>query len=199
MKNNKIRSMALAAMMGAVAFVLMLFRLNIPFLSPFADLDASALPEIIGGFILGPVGAIEIIVIKLVLKIAFQGTSSMFTGELQNLLLSIAYVLPAIIYYRKHRTKQGALIGLIIGTVTCIITSIFTNMLIIFPFYISLYGMSWDDILQMCAAVNPWVKSIPTMILFSVIPLNLVSRTIASLLAMLLYKKISVPLKRFIQ
>ena len=39
----------------------------------------------------------------------------MFTGEVQNLILSLSYALPAILYYRKHRTKKGAVIGLIIG------------------------------------------------------------------------------------
>ena len=117
MKNSRVKSLALAGILGAVAFLLMMVKINIPFLSVFADLEAAALAEIIGGFVLGPIGAIQIILIKLLLKIAISGTSTMFVGELQNFLLSCAYVLPAVLYYRKHKTKQGALVGLIIGTI----------------------------------------------------------------------------------
>ena len=35
------------------------------------------------------------------------------------------------------------------------------------------------------------IKDIPTMIAFSIVPFNVVSRTITSLITMLLYKKIS--------
>ena len=199
MKNNSVRRLSMAAMMGAVAFVLMYFSFSIPVLSPFAELELAALPELIGGFILGPVGAIEIICVKLLLKIVFKGSVSMMTGELQNLILSLSYVLPAVIFYRRHRTKKGAILGLVIGAVCSIVMAVLTNMYLILPFYIKLYGMDWDAIVGMCAAANPWIKDIPTMIAFSIIPFNVVSRTIHSLLVILLYKKLSAPLKKFIQ
>lgn len=199
MKHSQVKVISMAAIMGAVAFVLQYFSLNIPFLSPFANFDLSALPEMIGGFILGPAGAIEIIVIKLILILAFKGTSSMFTGEIQNFLLSVAYVLPAIIYYRKHRTKKGAVQGLIIGTLASIIIAIFTNLYLIFPAYIYLYGMSWAQIIHICHAVNPWITDKVTFVLWSVIPFNLISRGMTSILTFYLYKRISRPIKRFIQ
>ena len=199
MRNTKLRRLTMAAMMCSIAFLLIFVNFGIPFLSPVAEFDLSALPELIGGFILGPVGAIMIIVVKLGLKLAIQGTESMFTGELQNLLLSMAYVLPAVLYYRKHRTKKGAAIGLAIGAVISVIVAIFTNLFIIFPFYIKLYGMNWDSIVAMFSAVNPWIKNIPTMVAFSVVPFNLISRTITAVLAFITYKKLSVPLKKMIQ
>ena len=199
MKKTKLRRMTMAAMMGTIAFLLIFINFGIPFLSPVAEFDLSALPELIGGFILGPVGAVMIIVVKLGLKLAIQGTESMFTGEIQNFLLSAAYVLPAVLFYRRHRTKKGAAIGLAIGAVISVIAAIFTNLYIIFPFYIKLYGMNWDGIVAMFSAVNPWIKSIPTMVAFSVVPFNLLSRTITAVLAFITYKKLSVPLKKMIQ
>ncbi len=199
MKKNSVRRLAMAAMMGAVAFVLMYFSISVPVLSPFAELELAALPELIGGFILGPVGAIEIISLKLLLKIVFKGSSSMLSGELQNFILSICYVLPAVIYYRKHRTKKAAIIGLVLGSVLSIIMAVITNLYMILPFYIRLYGMDWDGIVAMCSAANPWIKDVPTMVAFSIIPFNIVSRTLLSVLTILLYKKISIPLKKLIQ
>ena len=95
MEKQKLRRLSMAALCGAVAFVLMYFSFSVPVLSPFAEFDLSALPELIGGFLLGPVGAIEIIVLKIVLKLLFKGSSSLLTGELLNLILSLSYVLPA--------------------------------------------------------------------------------------------------------
>ena len=199
MKKTKLRRMTMAAMMGTIAFLLIFINFGVPFLSPVAEFDLSALPELIGGFILGPVGAVMIIVVKLALKLAIQGTESMFTGEIQNFLLSVSYVLPAVLYYRRHRTKKGAAVGLVLGAVISVIAAVFTNLYIIFPFYIKLYGMNWDGIVAMFSAVNPWIKNVPTMVAFSVVPFNLISRTITAVLAFITYKKLSVPLKKMIQ
>ena len=198
-KKQYVRRLVMVALFGALSFVLMLFKFNVPILSPFADFDFSALPELLGGFILGPVDAIAIIILKILLKLVFQGTNSMFTGEITNVILSVAYVLPAVLYYRKNRTKKGALIGIVIGTAASIVVAIFTNIFITFPFFMWLYGMSWDDILNTFSAINPWIKSIPTMVAFSVVPFNLVSRVVTSLITLLVYKRLSVPLKKFIQ
>ncbi len=201
MKNTKnaTRRLVLAAMMGALSFVLMYFSISIPILSPFAEIDLSALPELIGGFLLGPLGAIEIISLKILLKLAFKGTESMFTGELQALLLSLAYVLPAVFYYRKHRTKKGAAIGLVMGVTVAVVISVFTNMFIIFPFYMYLYGMDWNSIIKIFSAINPWINNVPTMIILSIIPFNILTRSITAVLAMLLYKRISNPIKNLVQ
>lgn len=196
---TQIRRLTMAAMMGAVAFVLMYFSFSVPFLSPFADFDFSYLPELIGGYILGPIGAVQIIAVKILLKLVFKGTSSMLTGELQKFLLSCAYVLPSVIYYRRHKTRRGAAIGLVIGTVVGVCTAILTNVYLIFPFYIKLYGMDWAAIIDMCTAVNPLIHDLPTMVAFSIVPFNVISMTVISLIAMLVYKKISVPLKKLIQ
>ena len=129
----------------------------------------------------------------------FKGSSSLLTGEVLNFILSLAYVLPALLYYRRHRTKKGAAIGLVLGTSICVVVSIFANIYVTFPIYIELYGMDWEGIISMCTAVNPWITNIPTMIAFSIVPFNLLSRSIVSLIALLTYKKLSVPIKKLIQ
>ena len=194
---TRLRRLTMAAMMGAVSFVLMYFSFSVPVLSPFAQFDFSTLPELLGGFILGPAGAIEIISVKILLKLIFKGTTSLFTGEVQKFLLSAAYVLPAVLYYQRRRTKKGAALGLVFGSVCGIVTAILTNVFLIFPAFMFLYGMDWGQIVDMCTAVNPWITSVPTMVAFSIIPFNILSFSATSVLAMLTYKKISVPLKKF--
>ena len=199
MGKQKVRRLTMTALCGAVAFVLMYFSFSVPVLSPFASFELSAVPELIGGFILGPVGAIEIIIVKIGLKLLFKGSSSLLTGEILAFILSLAHVMPALLYYRSHRTKKGAAVGLALGTGICVVIAVFANLCITFPLYIKLYGMNWDGIISTCSAVNPWIKDIPTMVAFSVIPYNLLARTITSLLTFLLYKKLSDPIKKLIQ
>lgn len=199
MKRINIRRITVAATMGVLSFLLLSVNFSIPFLSPVAEIDAAALPELIGGFVLGPIGALEIILVKLVLKILLLGSETMYTGELQNFLLSVAFVLPAVLYYRKNRTKKGAVIGLVIGSICKIIVGVLTNLYLILPFYISLFGMDWQGVVDLFAAANPWIKNVPTLIAFSIVPFNLVSTFLSSLITMLVYKKVSVPLKKFIQ
>lgn len=191
MRNERIRHMALVAIFGAVAFVLMFFSFSIPFLSPFAEIDLSAIMELMGGFLLGPLGGLEVIIVKLLLKIIFKGSSSMFTGEIQNLLLEIAFVIPAAIFYKRHKTKKGAILGMVIGGSISVVTAIFTNIFIILPFYMELYGMDWEAIYSMFSSVNPMISNIPTIIVFSIVPFNIISRVITSLITLVLYKRIS--------
>lgn len=195
MKSSQVRHLTIVALMGTISFILMYFSFSIPFLSPFAEFNVSSVSEVIGGFILGPVGAMEIIGVKLLLKLIFKGTSSMFVGELQNFILSLAFMLPAVLYYHKHKTKSGAIKALAIGSITNIVVAIFTSVYLIFPAYIELYGMNWNGIIEICSAVNPWIKDIPTMVAFSVIPFNVVSRAVVSFLTVLIYKKVSIPVK----
>lgn len=198
MKQQKVRRLTTAALCGAVAFVLKYISFSVPVISPFAEFDLSALPELIGGFILGPAGAVGIVVMKIVMNLLFRGSNSMLTGEVQNLILSLAYVLPAVLYYRRHKSKKGAAVGLLLGSAVSIVISVFTNIYLIFPAFMTLYGMDWDSIVQICTAVNPWIKDVPTMIAFSIVPFNILSRGITSVITLLVYKKISVPVKKLI-
>lgn len=188
---NRTNKLTLAAFFGALAFLLMFFSFPIPILSPFAELDLSAVPELIGAFKLGPVSGVAIITVKILLKLVFQGSSSMLTGEVQNFLLECAFVIPATLYYQRHKTKKGAVVGLIIGSIITIIAAVLTNIYLIFPAYMKLYGMNWESILGIFAEINPIINNIPTMVAFSVIPFNVVSRVLTSAITMILYKKIS--------
>ena len=72
------------AMMGAICCILLHIDFPLPFLPPFMNFDLAGLVEIIGGFAMGPLQAVCIILLKILLKLATEGTSSAFTGELQK-------------------------------------------------------------------------------------------------------------------
>lgn len=196
--NSKVKKMAIVGLMGGLSMILMMFKFPLPFMPPFMDFDLSGLLEIIGGFMLGPVAAVFIILVKLLLKLVIMGSTSMLTGEIQNFILSCAYVLPAVFVYRRHKTKKLAVEGMLLGTVVCAVVAVFTNLYMIIPFYVNLFGMSMDSIIEMCSKVNPLMKDALTLALFGVVPFNLIKNGITSLLTLIIYKKISKPIKNYI-
>lgn len=195
----RIKEIAFIGLMGAVSAVLMLFRFPLPFLPPFLSFDLAGLMEILGGFMFGPVAAFLIIVVKIMLQLVMQGSLSLGTGELQNLILSCAYVMPALIFYHRRKTKKMAGIGMAAGTVCVSVVAIFTNLYLIIPFYAKLIGMSMDDIIAMCNAVNPAMKSAGTMAVLGILPFNVIKYGVTSVLTLLIYKRISRPVKAFIE
>lgn len=197
MKNKKTRKLVLIAVLGALSAVLMVFRFPLPFMPPFLSFDFAGVPELIGAFTLGPIAAVAIIFVRIILQLVLSGTNSMFTGELQSLVLSIALVLPASLIYQKNKTKQGALKGILIGALINVIVAVFTNLVIIIPFYVTLYGMNMEMIIQMSSAVNSYVDSTIKLVILGIIPFNLIKNGVVCLITFIIYKKISPMIKRY--
>jgi len=190
-KKFKTRDLTLIAMLGAICCVLMHIDFPLPFMPPFMNFDLCGLVELIGGFAMGPLQAFCIILVKILLKLATEGTTSAFTGEVQNVILSCAYVLPPVILYHRNKTKKTAIKGMAIGSVFCSILAIFTNLYIIIPFYMALMGQEMDYFIQMCAEVNPMVQNAVTFVILGVLPFNLIKCGINSVGALVLYKRLS--------
>ena len=187
----KTRDLTMIAMMGAICCILLHIDFPLPFLPPFMNFDLAGLVVIIGGFAMGPLQAVCIILVKILLKLATEGTSSAFTGELQNFLLSCAYVLPPVIMYHQKKSKRTAIIGMVISSVFTGIVAIFTNLYIIIPFYMALMGQDMSYFVAMCTEVNPLISNVFTLAILGIRPFNLIKCGINSVGAMLLYKHLS--------
>ena len=195
---TKVKQIAFIGLMGAVSAVLMLFRFPIPFMPPFLSFDLSGLMEMLGGFMFGPMAAACIIVVKILLQLVMQGSFSLGTGELQNLILSCSYVLPALIIYHRNKTKKMAITGMAVSTIFVSVMAVFTNLYLIIPFYVKLFGMSMDDIITMCRTVNPAMKNVTTMAVFGLLPFNLIKYGVTSLVTFIVYKRLSRVIKGII-
>ena len=62
---NKIRTMAQIGMLSAIATVLMLFEIPLPFAPSFYEIDFSEVPILIGSFAMGPLAGAAIELIKI--------------------------------------------------------------------------------------------------------------------------------------
>lgn len=196
---NKSRYIAICGMLGALASILHIFDFPLIFLAPeFYKLDLSELPVMIGGFFLGPVGAVIIELVKILLKLVMKGTSTAFVGDFANFVVGCALVVPAAIIYHHKKTRKTAAVSMAVGTVVMAVFGTAFNAFYLLPAFSALYGMPLDTIIGMGTAINGAINSVTTFVIFSVLPLNIIKGALVSVLTMLLYKRISVFLHNMI-
>lgn len=182
-------------MLSAVATILMLFEIPVPFAPSFYKIDLSELPALIAGFAYGPVAGVMVEFVKIVLKTLVKGTSTAFVGELANFVIGCGLVLPAAILYRFKKNKKMAIIACAVGTLVITIIGPVFNAVYLLPAFAKLYGMPLEAIIGMGTAINPAITSVGTLVVFSVAPLNLLKGLIDSVITVIIYKPLSKILK----
>ena len=190
MKQNhllSVRNVTVMAMFGALAAVLMIFEVPLPYIAPsFYGMDISEVPVLVGTFALGPVAGVVMELVKLILK----PTSTGFVGEFANFCVGCSLALPAGFIYRLNKTKKGAVIGMAAGTVIMTIVAVILNAVVMLPFYS--HFMPLDTIIAAGAAINPAISNVWTFVILAVGPFNILKGVIVSLLTALVYKRVSV-------
>ena len=186
------RAIAMTAMLGAAATVLMLFEFPLPFVIPsFIKMDFSELPALIAAFAIGPTSGVAVCLIKNLINLITSTSGGV--GELCNFLLGCAFVLPAGLLYRYKKTRSGALLGSLAGAALMAVCSFPLNLYLIYPVYTRF--MPLEQILAAYQALLPSMDSLWKCLLVFNLPFTLVKGLAATLLAFLVYK----PLSRFIK
>ena len=187
---------AFIAMFATLAGVLYILNFSMPFAFPsFLEFKLSDIPILIGSFTLGPAAGAIITVVEILLKLVVKGTSTMFVGELSDLVTSCAFAVTAGLIYRKHRSSKGALVAMAIGTVTEVTVAILFNWLALVPFYVEFFfNGNWDPLIGMMTPLFPSCTK-ETFYNFylwaSVLPFNLLRCLVAILVTLPVYKRIS--------
>ena len=182
-------------MLGAIATVLMLFEIPLPFAPSFYEIDFSEVPVLVGCFSMGPLAGALIELVKIILNFVINGTVTAGVGEVANFIIGCALCVPAGLIYKKKKTKKSALIGLVVGTVFMTILGCFVNAYILLPTYAAAFKMPIEGLVQMGTAVNANINSLFTFVMFAVAPFNLLKGVLDSVIVMAIYKKISPILK----
>lgn len=189
------KNLTMIAMFSAISAVLMVFEIQLPFSPSFVKFDFSDLPVMLGGFLIGPFAGGIIVFMKILLHFLLNGTTSFFVGDLSNLLLTLSFVLPASFIYQQKKTKKTAIQGLLVSIICTSLLAIIFNLFLIFPLYLKVLNLKMVDLINMIHVVNPLVKDVFTMIVFSLSPFNLFKYSIVSMITMLSYKKLSILFK----
>ena len=184
------KNMALIAVFGALAGVLMMLKIPVPFAPDFYKIDISDLPVLLGGFMIGPLGGVCIAFIKILLNILMEGGSkTYFVGEFANFLAAICLMLPATWIYNRNKSRKMAVLGLTASGIFTAIVMVFVNGYVLLPIY-DRVGWPIQEVINMGSVVNPLVSSKWTLLLFSVLPFNLLKCTIVSVITIILYKRL---------
>ncbi len=179
------------AIFASIAAVLMLLEIPLFFAPSFYKIDLSEIPILICTFYLGPVAGVAAELVKILVKLLLKGTSTAFVGDFANFVVGCSFVLPASVLYHARPGKKTALMGMVLGTLVMTVVGSAFNAFYLLPKFAVLYGIPMEAIIGMGTKVNPAIHSVSTLVLFAVVPFNLLKGVIVSMLTFLLYKRIS--------
>ncbi len=187
-KTNKLVKISL---LSALAFLIMMLDFNIPFMPSFLKLDFSDIPPLIAAFSIGPLAGVICEFLKNLLILIIKGTNTGFIGELANFIIGASVCCTAGLIYVKNRTKKGAIISLITASIVMAIVGCLVNYFMLLPFY--QYAMNYpiEELIKLSKIANPYIDSKLTLVLYGILPFNLIKGTMISTITVLIYKKIS--------
>ena len=175
------------AIFASLAGVLMFLEIPLFFAPSFYKIDLSEIPILICTFYLGPVAGVAAELVKIMVKLLLKGTSTAFVGDFANFVVGCSFVLPASIIYHARPGKRSALVGMLAGTLVMTVFGSAFNAIYLLPKFAALYGMPMEAIIGMGTKINPRITSVGTLVLFAVVPFNLLKGIIDSALTFLLY------------
>ena len=170
------------------AMAVILFYIEIPVVALY-KLDLSTLPAILAGFAMGPLQGVAVIIVKDLVHML--GTSTACVGEIADMLMSCAFVVPASLYYRRHKDRKSAMMAMLIGSVLMVITGVLVNYYILIPAYQVLMNLPLEVIIGMGQAVFGFIDNTVKLVIFITAPFNIFKSIVLSFVTYLLYKRVS--------
>ena len=187
-EKSNITKLTVTAMLAAVAVVLQYLEFSVPLVPSFLKMDLSDIPELIGAFIIGPVGGVVICLVKNLVHLIVS--SSGFVGELSNFMLGAVFAMVAGIIYKSRKTKTTALIACLCASVCMALLSLPTNYYIVYPIYAQMFG-GMETILGLYQTILPSADTLWKALLIFNVPFTLVKGLLCVLVTMLIYKPLS--------
>ena len=194
-KNRKdlIRHMTTIAIFSTLSIILYLtLKFNLPIFPSFLKVNFSNLPILLGGFLLGPIEGLMIIIIRTIVVIPFSGT--FFVGELADLIISSAIMLVSSIIYLKNKTRKGAIIALLFSVLTWVVIGCVANYFILVPAYVTLFfGGNVNAFLPLLSVIPDVNENnyVIRYVLFGALPFNLMLSLAVCIITYFVYKRLS--------
>ncbi len=173
----KARYLACIGMLTALCYVVTLLCQFIPPVAGFLSFDLKDVVVAIGAFVFGPLAGLALSLLPSLLEfLTYSSTGPV--GLLMNVLSTAAFVLPAALFYKRKKTRGGAVAGLIAGVLLMTAAMLLWNYL-----------------------VTPGYMKVPrevveAMLVPTFLPFNLAKGSINAVLTILLYKPVVGALRR---
>lgn len=187
LKGFNLRQLLTITLMAVISFIIMFLEMPIPIFPEFLKIDLSDLPALITGLALGPVAGIMVELLKNMLHLLRTSTGGV--GELANFLVGAALIIPPSLFYKKNPSVGKFTMSLVAGILLMGVVGGLANYFILLPFYQNFMPM--DAIVAMGSAVNPAIKDTFTLILYAIVPFNILKGAVVTLFAVALYKRVT--------
>lgn len=173
-----LKKLTVWALICALSYVVVaLIQIPVFPAAPFLELEFKDAVLMIGAFIYGPVaGCLMSVAVALLELVTISNTG--LIGAAMNIVSSCAFVVPAALVYRKHRTIKGAVGGLCVGGACMVAAMLLWNALIT-PLYM---GAPREVVMGMLLPVF--------------LPFNLLKGVMNGALVLLLYKYVVTQLRK---
>ena len=185
------RTITITALLASISYILAFFEFPVPLSPSFARMDLSDIPALIGAFALGPATGVIIELIKNVLQLLSTSTAGI--GELANFLIGASYVWIAGFIYKYKRTKKGAISAYIISSIVMGVVSMIVNYFILLPLFETF--MPLDQLIASFSEFLPFIQTKLDVVLYNVLPFNVIKGLVVGLVTMVVYKKLTPVLK----
>ncbi|KRL01231.1 hypothetical protein FC81_GL001372 [Liquorilactobacillus capillatus DSM 19910] len=158
------RRYVIAACLAGISYLLMFVSFSVIPIVPYMKIDFSDLPIIFGMLVLGPLGGIEIALLRSVLYFLISGPSlASLIGVSTNLFASLVFTLP--LFYLMRRNPRVTPLNIIktitLATLSLTILLSLANWLVITPLYMAVLGMKLS-------------LPLADLVLIGVVPFNLI-------------------------
>lgn len=185
------RTITITALLASISYILAFFEFPVPLSPSFARMDLSDIPALIGAFALGPATGVIIELIKNVLQLLSTSTAGI--GELANFLIGASYVWIAGFIYKYKRTKKGAISAYIISSIVMGVVAMIVNYFILLPLFETF--MPLDQLIASFSEFLPFIQTKLDVVLYNVLPFNVIKGLVVGLVTMVVYKKLTPVLK----
>ncbi len=133
--SKKTNTTVKGALLLTLGFILTYFEVPIIPLFPWLKIDLSAVPVLLSGFAFGPLVGLGIEGLKNLLVFTIKGSSTGGVGQIANFIVVGSYVYTASLVFMKLKTRKGAILGAIAGSIVMIPLAMLSNHFILLPLF----------------------------------------------------------------
>lgn len=175
--NNKTKKLTTIAMLCTISYVLVVLSRALPPIILFLQYDPKDVIITLGGFIYGPASAALIsVIVSLVEFVTVSDTG--FIGLIMNIISTFTFSLTAAIIYKNKRTLNGAVYGLIFGSLLSSAAMLLWNYFIT-PFYMNIPR-----------------EQVAALLIPAFLPFNLIKGGLNTAITLLIYKPVVSALRK---
>lgn len=182
---TKTRTLVSLAMLTTIAYLLAFLEFQAPLSPSFAMMDLSDLPALVGALSIGPGAGVAIELVKNALQLLSTATGGV--GELANFLIGASFVFTAGMLYHKAHWKGWQACAL--GAVVMAVAAAAANYFLLLPMF-SLF-MPLEQVIAMFGHIIPFIHTKLDVVLYNVVPFNLLKGLIIALATLPLYQKLA--------